>query len=44
MAKGKFIVLVLDDYESIRASLKLLIESSGYHVITFKSAEDFSPY
>jgi FixJ family two-component response regulator len=41
MAKGKFIVFVVDDDESVRASLKLLIESSGYHVVTFKSAEDF---
>jgi two-component system, LuxR family, response regulator FixJ len=41
MAKGKFIVFVVDDDESVRASLKLLIESSGYHVVTFKTAEDF---
>ena len=34
------IVYVVDD-DSVRASLKLLIESSGYHVVTFKSAEDF---
>ena len=41
MAEAKFIVFVVDDDESVRASLKLLIESSGYDVITFKSAEDF---
>jgi FixJ family two-component response regulator len=41
MAEAKFIVFVVDDDESVRASLKLLIESSGYEVVTFKSAEDF---
>ncbi len=41
MAEAKFTVFVVDDDESVRASLKLLIESSGYHVVTFKSAEDF---
>ncbi len=41
MTKTKFIVFVVDDDESVRASLKLLIESSGYDVVTFKSAEDF---
>jgi len=41
MAEAKFIVFVVDDDESVRASLKLLIEASGYHVVIFKSAEDF---
>ncbi len=41
MAEPKFTVFVVDDDESIRASLKLLVESSGYDVVTFKSAEDF---
>jgi FixJ family two-component response regulator len=41
MADANFIVYVVDDDDSVRASLKLLIESSGYHVVTFKSAEDF---
>ncbi len=41
MGEAKFIVFVVDDDESVRASLKLLIESVGYQVITFKSAEDF---
>jgi len=41
MADGKFVVFVVDDDESVRASLKLLIESSGYDVVTFKSSEDF---
>jgi len=40
MAEAHFNVLVVDDDESVRASLKLLIESSGYHVTTFQSAED----
>ncbi|HSB06221.1 MAG TPA: response regulator [Thermodesulfobacteriota bacterium] len=41
MAEIKPIVFVVDDDESVRASLRLLIESSGYDVVTFKSAEDF---
>jgi len=41
MADAEFIVYVVDDDDSVRASLKLLLESSGYHVVTFKSAEDF---
>jgi FixJ family two-component response regulator len=41
MAETKSIVFVVDDDESVRDSLKLLIESSGYDVVTFKSAEDF---
>ena len=41
MAKPKSIVFVVDDDESVSASLKLLIESIGYDVVTFKSAEDF---
>ncbi len=41
MAEPKSIVFVVDDDESVRASLKLLIESIGYEVVTFKCAEDF---
>jgi len=41
MAEAKFTVFVVDDDDSVRASLKLLIESSGYHVVAFRSAEDF---
>jgi FixJ family two-component response regulator len=41
MAEAQSGVFVIDDDESVRASLKLLIESTGYHVVTFKSAEDF---
>lgn len=41
MAEAKSIVFVVDDDESVRASLKLLLESSGFHVVTFESAEDF---
>ncbi len=41
MAEAKFTVFVVDDDESVRASLKLLIESSGYDVVPFQSAKDF---
>jgi FixJ family two-component response regulator len=41
MAQTQFTVFVVDDDESVLASLRLLIESSGYRVVTFKSAEDF---
>ncbi len=41
MAEAKFIVFVVDDDQSVCASLKLLIESNGYCAVTFKSAEDF---
>jgi len=41
MVEPKSIVFVVDDDESVRASLKLLIESIGYAAVTFKSAEDF---
>ncbi len=41
MAEPKSNVFVVDDDESVRASLKLLIESIGYGVVAFKSAEEF---
>jgi two-component system response regulator FixJ len=41
LAETNLIVYVVDDDESVRASLKLLIESNGYPVFTFESAEDF---
>ena len=41
MAEAKFTVYAVDDDESVRASLELLIEACGYHAVTFKSAEDF---
>jgi FixJ family two-component response regulator len=41
MAEANFTVYIVDDDKSVRASLKLLIESCGYFVVTFKSAEDF---
>ena len=41
MTEAEFTVYVVDDDESVRASLKLLIEACGYPVVTFKSAEDF---
>ncbi|MGD8412580.1 MAG: response regulator [Candidatus Latescibacterota bacterium] len=41
MARADFTVYVVDDDGSVRASLKLLIESCGFSVVTFESAEDF---
>jgi FixJ family two-component response regulator len=41
ITEERFKVYVVDDDESVRASLKLLIEVCGYSVVTFKSAEDF---
>jgi|GEM_PF-1547226 FixJ family two-component response regulator len=41
MAEDRFIVFVVDDDDSVRASLSLLIESCGYQAVPFKSAEDF---
>jgi FixJ family two-component response regulator len=41
MADVKHMVYVVDDDESVRASLKMLIESAGNRVVAFKSAEDF---
>jgi len=41
MAEASSSVFVIDDDESVRASLEFLIELGGYHVVTFKSAEDF---
>lgn len=40
MSEVKFNVFVVDDDESVCASLKLLLESTGYRAVTFKSAED----
>jgi FixJ family two-component response regulator len=34
-------VFIVDDDESVRASLRLLVESAGHHVVTFASAEEF---
>jgi len=41
MAEANFTVYVVDDDESVRASLRLLIESWGYPAVTFRSAEDY---
>jgi FixJ family two-component response regulator len=41
MAEAKFVVFVVDDDESVRDSLKMLLESCGYRTVAFKSAEDF---
>ena len=40
MAEADFTVYIVDDDESVRVSLKHLIESSGYPAVTFESAED----
>jgi FixJ family two-component response regulator len=40
MADTKFNIFVVDDDESVRDSLRLMLESSGYPVSAFKSAED----
>ncbi len=40
MADAKFNILVVDDDKSVCDSLKLMLESSGYRVLAFKSAED----
>jgi FixJ family two-component response regulator len=34
-------VFIVDDDESVRTSLKLLVESAGHHCVTFKSAKEF---
>jgi FixJ family two-component response regulator len=41
MAEATPIVYVVDDDESVRGSLKMLIESAGNCVVVFNSAEDF---
>ena len=40
MAEAKLNVVIVDDDESVRDSLRLMLESCGYPVCTFKSAED----
>jgi len=39
--KPGYVISVIDDDESVRSSLKLLIESAGHHGMTFQSAEEF---
>jgi FixJ family two-component response regulator len=34
-------VFIVDDDESVRASLSMLLESSGHRAVTFASAEEF---
>jgi FixJ family two-component response regulator len=34
-------VFIVDDDESVRASLRLLVESAGHRAVTFVSAEEF---
>ena len=34
-------IFIVDDDESVRASLRLLVESAGYRAVTFASAEEF---
>ena len=41
MTDKRSLVAVVDDSESVRESLPDLLESSGYDVQTFESAEDF---
>ena len=41
MAEATPVVYVVDDDESVRDSLKMLIESAGNRVVAFNSAEDF---
>ena len=41
MAEASRSVFIVDDDESIRASLRLLLESAGHQAETFASAEEF---
>jgi two-component system, LuxR family, response regulator FixJ len=41
MAQAAKSVFIVDDDESVRASLRLLLESAGHHAETFASAEEF---
>jgi two-component system, LuxR family, response regulator FixJ len=41
MAQAAHHVFIVDDDESVRASLKLLVESAGHRAVTFASAEEF---
>ena len=44
MTKASPVVFVVDDDESVRKSLRRLIRSMGFGVVTFASAEDFLAY
>jgi FixJ family two-component response regulator len=39
--KERYLIFIIDDDESVRSSLKLLVESAGYECVVFKSAEEF---
>lgn len=41
MTNSQFIVMIVDDDESMRKAVRRLIKSSGFAVETFASAEDF---
>lgn len=41
MADDNKLIFVIDDDYSIRRSLKLLLESAGYHIEAFSSSEEF---
>jgi FixJ family two-component response regulator len=41
MAETTPLIYVVDDDESVLGSLKMLIESAGYRVVPFSSAENF---
>ena len=44
MPHAKPIVFVLDDDDSVRASLALLVESAGWEALTFASAAEFAAH
>jgi two-component system response regulator FixJ len=39
--KKSRVIFIVDDDESIRVSMKLLVESAGHQGVTFESAEEF---
>lgn len=41
MADDNKLIFVIDDDYSVRRSIKLLLESRGYHIETFSSSEEF---
>jgi FixJ family two-component response regulator len=41
MAQAAQSVFIVDDDESVRASLSMLVESAGHRAVTFASAEEF---
>jgi FixJ family two-component response regulator len=41
MAQAAQSVFIVDDDESVRASLSMLVESAGHRAVTFASADEF---